>query len=352
MSDKQILIYGAYGYTGRLIVAEALRHGLRPVLAGRNPDRLAALARQTGLETRVFGLDHPAELDAGLADVALVAHAAGPFRETSRQMVEACLRGGRHYLDITGEIPVIEAAAARHQEAQARGVVLMPAVGMDVVPSDCLAVYLARKLPSATQLRIAFRSGGPPSRGTTRTALGHLGYGGVIRRSGKLERVPHAFETRRIDFGKGEVETVSIPWGDLATAFRSTGIPDITAFAAFSKTQLRLLRGIRAIRPILKSKAGRALLGLYLRSIPEGPTEEERRTRRVHFWAEVEDDRGARAAARLHTPEGYALTALTTVDAARRVLSGEVAPGFQTPGLAFGPDYILQFEGCSREDLT
>ena len=144
--SERILIYGATGYTGKRIAAEAARLGLDVVLAGRNPDKLKAVAGPLGLETRVFSLaegagegrsegrDAPRRIREALGDARCVLHIAGPFSQTSTPMVDACLDAGTHYLDVTGEIDVFEAIARRGPEAEARGVLLMPGVGFDVVP--------------------------------------------------------------------------------------------------------------------------------------------------------------------------------------------------------------------------
>src|SRR5215208_1803829 len=115
-----LLVYGAYGYTGQLVVREALAAGLRPVLSGRDPRALAAVAEPAGLPHRAASLDDGAALDAAIGDARVVLHCAGPFVHTARPMVDACLRRGVHCLDITGEIAVFEALAARDAEGRAR----------------------------------------------------------------------------------------------------------------------------------------------------------------------------------------------------------------------------------------
>src|SRR5690606_35660895 len=169
MSD--FLLYGANGYTGRLILERALAEGLRPLLAGRNAEEIGALAVRHGLESSVFPLDDARALEAALRETRVVLLAAGPFSRTSGPVVEACLRAGAHYLDITGEIGVFEAIAARDAEARAAGVALLPGVGFDVVPTDCLAAHLKRRLPPATRLALAFQGAGGVSRGTALTAV-------------------------------------------------------------------------------------------------------------------------------------------------------------------------------------
>src|SRR5436305_11305136 len=103
---KNFLIYGANGYTGELITRFAVEQGLRPILAGRRADATRMVAAKYGLDHRVFWLDDASQLESALGEVTAVLHCAGPFSLTSRPMVEACLRSGTHYMDITGEIAV------------------------------------------------------------------------------------------------------------------------------------------------------------------------------------------------------------------------------------------------------
>jgi short subunit dehydrogenase-like uncharacterized protein len=125
------------------------RPGRTPHSVGRNLAKVNAVARPLGLKARAFDLGDPNRLDAAIKDVSVVLCVAGPFSATSRPMADACLRNCVHYLDITGEIDVFEALAARDAEATARGVMLLPGVGFDVVPSDCLAAHLKHRLPDA-----------------------------------------------------------------------------------------------------------------------------------------------------------------------------------------------------------
>src|SRR5437868_4740249 len=145
------LIYGSTGFVGSAIARRAVQQGLRPVLGGRNAAKVEAQAAQLALECSVFSLDDPAAVDKALGKVAVVLHCAGPYSHTSQQMVDGCLRSGTHYLDLTGEIPVYEAVAARDVEAKARGCMLLPGAGFDVIPTDCLARHLQQRLPSATR---------------------------------------------------------------------------------------------------------------------------------------------------------------------------------------------------------
>ncbi|HEV2147665.1 MAG TPA: saccharopine dehydrogenase NADP-binding domain-containing protein [Longimicrobiaceae bacterium] len=353
MPPDPFLLYGSYGYTGRLIAERALERGLRPVLAGRSEATLRAQADALGLPWRVVALDDPAALDRALADIPAVVHAAGPFSRTARPMAEACLRTGTHYLDITGEIAVFESLAARDAEARATGVMLLPGAGFDVVPTDCLAAHLARRLPGAVRLALAFHPvGGGVSHGTATTMVENLASGGAVRRGGRIVRVPAAYRTRRVDFGRGPVEVTTIPWGDVSTAYHSTGIPDVEVYTRVRASARRMMVASRRLGWLLGSGPVQRFLKRRIDAAAPGPTPEQRAGGRSLVWGEVEDARGGRAAARMETPEGYTLTAMTAVAAAEEVLAGRAEPGFRTPSLAFGPDWILGFEGVRREDLA
>jgi short subunit dehydrogenase-like uncharacterized protein len=345
-----LLVYGANGYTGELIARLAVARGLRPVLAGRNADAVSALARELGLEARVFGLEDKGALARGLAGMDVVLHCAGPFAHTSRPMAEACLTARAHYLDITGEVAVFETLAQRDAAAKAAGVMLLPGAGFDVVPSDCLAAHLKRRLPSATHLALGLAMSGRFSRGTATTMIENLGRGGLVRQDGALVRVPAGHKAREIDFGRGPRTCVAIPWGDLSTAFHSTGIPNIEVFLAGPPSMPTVMAVSRALSPLLRSAPVQALLKRRVRSGPPGPSAEARARGSSVLWGEVTDGTGGRAESRLTGPEGYTLTALTALAITERVLAGDAPPGFQTPSRAYGADFVLNIEGVARSD--
>ena len=351
--SRDVLIYGASGYTAGLIVERAVADGARPILAGRTDAKLGPLAERFGLPTRVFALDNRDALATQLAGVAVVLNCAGPFSRTALELAAACLAAGAHYLDITGEIEVFEAMAELDGAAQAAGVMLMPGCGFDVVPSDCLAAHLKRRLPSATRLTLAFRAIGRPSHGTATTVVENLGRDGFIRRDGRLTPVPPAWKTRRIVLGRGPVDTMSIPWGDVSTAWYSTRIPNIEVYMAAS-TALRLVSRLSGKLPgLFGSPFVQGFLKRRIDAGPAGPGPDERRRGRSFLWGEAGDAAGNVVQASLETPEGYALTAMTAWDIARRIAQGNAAqPGFRTPSMVFGADYILGFAGCTRRDLS
>ena len=342
------LLYGAYGYTGRLIARRAIEQGHRPILSGRSLDALRPMAEELGLPHRAVGLGETNRLREVLEDVDAVLHCAGPFVNTAAPMVAACLETGTHYLDITGELEVFRALARRSREAKDAGIVLLPGVGFDVVPTDCMAAALHERMPSATSLEVAFMSTGGWSAGTLKTAVGQLGEGGLVRRDGRLVSVPPGWTTRTVDFGDHPRTVISIPWGDLVTAGHSTGIPNITTYTYLPRLGRRLLRASRHVQPILGSAPVQSVLRRLVSWLEPGPSPEARREGRSVVWASVRDPEGRRQSARLTGPEAYTLTARTAVAAVEQVMGDGATPGYQTPSTAFGSSFVLDIEGVEQ----
>ena len=246
-TDKKWMIYGANGYTGKLVVAEAISRGLKPVLAGRSTE-VVAIASKHGLEAKVFSLSSIDKVKTQIEDFDVIANCAGPFSATAKTMIQACIQSKVHYIDITGEIPIYDYANQQDNEALSAGIVLCPGVGSDVIPTDCLALSLKEKCPDATHLTLAWAiKGSKPSKGTAKTAVEGLVHGGKIRENGIIKKVPLAHKEREIDFGYGPINTVTIPWGDIFTAFHSTGIPNIEFYLARSKKAVKKMRKQRML---------------------------------------------------------------------------------------------------------
>jgi short subunit dehydrogenase-like uncharacterized protein len=347
------LLYGSTGFVGDAIARLAVQSGLQPVLAGRNANKLKAQAMELGVQYRVFSLEDATALDQALKEVSVVLHCAGPYLYTFKSMLEGCLRTGVHYLDITGEMPAYEGLAARDAEAKAHGVMLLPGVGFDVVPTDCLALHLKQRLPSATSLTLAFQGQGPAGLppGTQRTAIEMIPYGSnLVRRNGRLEVSEQGLKTRQIDFGNGLITATRMTWGDVFTAYYSIGIPNIEDYLVLPEATRRQLAVLGYLSPLFKLAAIRNLLK---RGVKPGPTADERARTVTNVGGEVTDDQGRRAVSRLNGPEaGMIWTARAALAVVKKVLAGSVSPGFQTPARAYGADFVLECEGVTREDLN
>lgn len=331
------LLYGANGYTGELIAREAVRRGHHPILAGRDAAKIAPLARELGCESRAFALDA-----INLDGVNLVLHCAGPFVLTSAPMVDACVRANAHYIDITGEIAVFESILNRKGDV----VTLLPGAGFDVVPTDCLAAMLASRMPDATELLLAFQTRGSElSRGTAKTMLESIGEGGAIRRDGKIVRVPMAYDVREIPFSSGARTAMTIPWGDVSTAFHTTGIPNIRVYIATPARTIKRMKRIAPLLPIVGWKPIRKMLQRF--AVPSsGPDEQKRERGRVHLWGQVSNARGDTRSMTMTTPEGYAFTAISAVNAVERVLASPRAGAF-TPARLLGSDFVKSVPGVT-----
>ncbi len=346
MSDW--MIYGANGYTGRLMVAEAVRRGLSPIVAGRNHAVVAALAREHGLPARSFDLANPRTATTGLIGVELVVHCAGPFAATAAPMLEACLAAGTHYVDITGEIDVFAHCHAQHARALERGIVVLPGAGFDVVPTDCVAAQLKRELPDASELVLAFEAGGGPSPGTAQTSVEAMGRGGRIRRDGALVDVPIAYKVRDFVRDGTPRRAMTIPWGDVYTAYLSTGIPNIEVYMALPPAAIARAQRWRALAPLLRLAPLKALLKSRVRATIAGPDDARRAATGCHIWGEARNAEGRTVTLEIDTPNGYDLTVTAALGIAAHVLAAKPAGGYYTPTQLLGPDYVYTLPGVRR----
>lgn len=350
---KNFLIYGSYGYTGQLIVERAVKEGMHPILAGRDERKLRAQAEKYNLEYRTFSLDATKKLDYALNEVEAVLHCAGPFVLTFRQMAEACLRTKKHYVDISGEIPGFEALAIMDDRAKQAGIMLLPGGGFDVVPTDCLAAHLKQRLSGATCLRLFLRGvGAGVSRGTAKSAIENMHRQGMIRKDGKLTQVPPVWKALMQDFGRGPVRVISVGWGDVSTAYHSTGIPNVEVYMAFPQALINLMYDMRTLGPLFYNRVAKTILKSLMNLYPPGPAEARRMKSFATIIGEVTDNQGGSTVSKLRTREGYTFTAQATVEIMRRILNQDYRVGFQTPSNAYGADFVLQFEGVTREDLA
>ncbi len=352
----EFLLYGANGYTGRLIARFANLYGLKPTLAGRSRIALESLGKELNLPFKVVQLDDEAELIAALETVSVVLHAAGPFELTAERMADACLKTGTHYLDINGAISVFEQLKAYHDRALSAGIMIMPGVGFDVVPTDCIALMLKVKMPQAIKLELAFAStGGGISHGTAITMAGKLGEGGQARIDGKLLNVPLGAKGMMVDFFNGKAGSskrlfvMSIPWGDVSTAYTTTGIANIETFTGVSRKLYYILKWQFLFNWLLRSDIVRKFAVKRIKALPAGPTDNQRKDARSMVWGRITDTDGATATARLCGPEGYTLTMHASLIIIKKVLQGNFKSGYQTPAKQYGADIIKEVPGVEVE---
>jgi short subunit dehydrogenase-like uncharacterized protein len=336
---NQWLIYGATGYTGRRTAEWAVANGMKPVLAARRAAEVKMLAERLGLQWEAFDLTDVGIVTKRLSKYSTVLHCAGPFIDTWQPMIEACIAAGTHYLDITGEVDVYEGLAAHEAQAKQAGVMMMPAVGFDMVPGDCLALALKERMPDADTLEIGYSFDGTITRGSIRSALKAFTPDAQVRRGNQMVRLA-APESRKFDFGPksagGEVDCYSNTFGDVSIGWRTTRIPNVTAYLHITEA-FQKLATLTGEADILK--------------LPEGPSEDELKTHSAFIVGEVRNIAGKTCRARMTTPQVYAVTFPLAATIAQRVHDGAVKPGFQTGAGMFGKDFILGFAGCRLEWL-
>eukprot|EP00899_Mesostigma_viride_P013050 jgi/Mesvir1/21746/Mv04153-RA.1 len=351
---QRVLVYGATGYTGNLVAQRAKETGLPVTLAGRNEEKVRAVAEPLGLQHVVFELGDQKALDKAVAGHSAVLHIAGPYTETAPPMLDSCLRNGVHYLDVTGESNVMQMAHARSKEAEAKKTMLVCGVGYDTVPGDCLAAHLKKRLASATHLALGLfmqRRPSPNARashGTALSAMLHiLPRGGLVRDKGQLKKEPSGVRTFNFDLrdGKKPLKGWSFGAAEVFVTGLSTGIPNITAYLPGNQapSALRALeflgpQGVNfgPVRWFLENLVRRQQSGVTEEQLKKGPPPEM-----TTIGVAWDERTGKRVVSTVTTSEGYRFTAAAAVECARRVLDGQVKPGYQTPVTAFGADLLL-----------
>jgi len=352
MNQPSFLLYGANGYTGQLIAKMAHEYGILPILAGRRKEALEPMSTVLKTQYRLADLNDPVTLDAALKDIPLVLHAAGPFKNTAKSMIEACLRNKTHYIDITGEIEVYEMAKQYDEAAKKAGIMIMPGVGFDVVPTDCIALFLKNAMPDAVDLKLAFASmGGRLSHGTATTMAEGAGEKSKARQNGRIVPVPLGHKGMMVDFGLKELFVMTIPWGDISTAYTTTAIPNIETYTAVSPKTFRMLKYQVMFNWLLRTSLMRNRELKKINARPAGPSDEQRARSKALVWGEVKNSKGESARARLHGPDGYTITAYASLIIAKKILEGNFKPGYQTPAGCYGADLILEVPGVQREKI-
>ena len=351
---SSFLLYGANGYTGELIARFAHQYGLQPILAGRNKEAIGALAAKLNLPFRIADLSDGISLKKILSEVKLVVHAAGPYDFTAKPMIEACMETHTHYIDLNGDTDVFEILQSYDQQAKEKDIMILPGAGFDVVPTDCLSLWLKNRLPNANQLKIAFVIiGSGLSRGTSITTLQKLGLPGAVRKNGQLVAEPIGVRGMWIEFPASRQKSfmMSIPWGDISTAYFSTGIPNIETYTGINKATWLLLKGQFLFNWLLRTSWVRGIIKKIITSKAPGPDDAQRDKAVSLIWATAANANGQMLTATMRCPEAYSLTAMSVLLIAQKILNNHYKPGYQTPASAYGEDLVMEIPGVSRDSV-
>lgn len=344
--QNQILLYGANGYTGKLIAKLAATYQLQLILAGRTEASIKPLADELQLPYHIIDLNDNATLQKALAEVKLVLHAAGPYVYTAKQMIEACLQTGTHYIDINGDISVFEMIKQYDATAKEKNIMLMPGTGFDVVPTDCIALQLKNKMPDASHLKLAFATiGGGLSHGTAITMAGKLGEGGAVRENGKIKNKPLGQKGMWVDFGTKKLFVMTIPWGDVSTAYTTTGIPNIEVYTGIAPKIYRMLKLQWAFNWLLRTNFIRNIIKQKIKAKPAGPSDEKRKNSSSLVWGQVSNSRSETINIAISCFDGYTLTAHSSLLVAKKILEGNFKSGYQTPAGCYGENLIMEVPG-------
>jgi short subunit dehydrogenase-like uncharacterized protein len=344
-----IAVYGATGFTGRLVAAELRRRGAEMVLSGRNPAKLEILAEEIGpgVEMQAARLDDPASLRELLEPCAAVISCAGPFQLHGEPVLAAAVETGTHYLDTTGEQPfmrtVFEEYGARAERA---GVALVTAMGFDYVPGDLIAALTAGAEPVDEIVLAYWVKDFGPTRGTALSALGMMAGGDVEWRDGALLPASQRVGRGTWDFGPpiGTQRMVRYPAGEHITVPRHVRTKRVrTLLSASTAVPLPGPAASLLMAPfqlVLRTPVRRALEALIPR-LPEGPSAESRRKSRFVVACEARSE-GGRTWGTVTGSDPYGLTARTTVEGALRCATpGYGRRGALAPSQAFDPADFL-----------
>lgn len=343
---EQWMIYGANGYTGKLVATKAQQRGQQPILAGRSREQILDLAAELDLPHQVFALDHIQAIKAELKDVGLVLNCAGPFSQTAERLRQACVETGVHYIDITGEIDILASSYALDAQARESGSVIISGVGFDVVPTDVLSALLKRAMPDATHLELAFAGGGGVSPGTAKTMVEMLPEKGQIRRDGQIIQVPLAYECKDIPFADQTRHCMTIPWGDVATAYYTTEIPNIQVYTAVEPAQAKAMWRMNYITFLIKWGWVQKLIKKMITDKVPGPTDEQRAEGFIQLWGKASKPSES-VSITMATPDGYDFTVSAALLFVDNLLAHKILPGAYTPTQALPLECFTEMEGVS-----
>ena len=356
-----VAVFGATGYTGRLIARALSDHGVPLLLAGRDASKLAALAAQVGgSDTLVASVADQASLDALARRARVLINCVGPFVDLGEPVVRAAIAAGAHYVDTTGEQPFLHAMAVHDQWAKSQGVAVIPALAFEIALSDCGASLAAAELDEVDAVVVTYVTRFHASQGTKRTALRVLQSDGFAYTNGRwVSEAPgrrHVF----VDLPRpvGTVAAVSFPSAEVMTIPRHVAAREVRTYLSVPTVAARLLSATAPlVAGLVRSPLNR--LGTWaLGDGTEGPDAETRRRDVFHIAVDARGRRRGKPAGQrliIRGRDPYGLTAAICRQGAQLLLDGGGrAAGVLAPAMAFDARRFLdglQSEGVAYESL-
>jgi short subunit dehydrogenase-like uncharacterized protein len=333
----KILVYGVLGYTGNLFLERALDRSL-PIVLGAREAELRGTAQRLGLDHRVFEICDTQSIAACLSDIRAVVNLASISYSVNRFLIDACIQTGTHYVDLAAECSDMIQVLTHHDAALARGVMLMPGAGFNVIMTDIAGVIASESLAEPTRLCLGFATFGRPSRGTIRSLLRLATEPGYTRRAGELVAARSALQRRTFRAEGKDYSLISnASMGDVITSFRSTGIRDIAAFSYYPWILAQFMRGRLNWLRVFLNRYARWFFAL-------GPSDGELESQHTYAWAQVENARGGSASVVITGPHAYIFTVKAIGRIIDQLVRNNVNPGF-TPPSFFGRPLIEGIDG-------
>ncbi len=339
--NSKILLYGANGYSAKLILEKLIAKNVNPVLAGRNKDEISALAKKHQLAYRIFDLNDLENIKNNLEDINTILNCAGPFSKTAKPLIDACLQNKRNYLDITGEVEIFKYAWSKNTVAIQNEITIMPGIGFDVVPTDCMAKLLTDEMQDAEKIQLAIAiKNGKISRGTFKSSLENISESVFFRENGEMKNIPFGEKNLNINFVDFKSSATAIPWADAYNAYFSTGIKNIEIYLAIPEI---ISSNVKFFAKILSNEIFKNLLTKIIDAFIVGPDEVSRRKSLSYIWGRAVNKVGNEIEHVFVYPDGYEFTALAASVIAILILNGKGKAGTQTPALNFGNKFSEQF---------
>jgi short subunit dehydrogenase-like uncharacterized protein len=333
LSSRPVVVYGAYGHTGRFVTAELCRRGLVPILSGRDPEKLAAFgAEHPDLELRPASIDDPQSLERAFTGAAAVINCAGPFLDTARPVAAAAVRAGVHYLDVAPEQAAVQAIYRQHADsARAAGVAVVPAMAFYGGLADLLATAALADWATADEITVAIAlDRWWPTLGTRRTGQRNTAPRLVVT-DGRLTPIPNPPPTRTWPFPDpfGPQEMIGNPFSEIIAMAAHLRVPKIHSF--INRASLQDLRDPATPPPQAIDETGRSAQRFVVDVVARNGTSERRVT--------------------VSGRDIYAVTAPIVVEATARILDGRTSTvGVAAPGEMFEADDVI--DALSPEHLT